>query len=384
MRGLVKVRRAALFFNQNKIVLGAGALGLVLAHELVRAEVVRAAQPQGRSPGSTRASSGPASGGVLIFNRRPLPQPVRVEAFNASDCLPPEDFTLFLDSQDEGTPRLAFADGSDPLTVFACSVPGTEKHLLERFFASVDIPAARVVDIVLCGNGLVPDDVASHCAALPTVSHLRFRFFRALFFVGFMREEDAAGTRARHTGGTRVEWGPWESAPQGEPESSNHEKGRGVSSPLIACPDVTPHLHWVESPFIAQVEYCKFFVNLSLALGNGPGLKRNAELDETLPFSERALLAEALVAVAPEPLRRKSDAGPALSVALLLSRLADTVTATAANVNSISLAGARGDHGLFQAFWAMAWTRAQACGDPAVRAAWNDVRRTHAAKWGLT
>lgn len=177
-------------------------------------------------------------------------------------------------------------------------------HEVARLLRSGHLPAGTPV--VFLNNGLLPDSTLAELQNVPVL--------RALVHVGSTRTQTAEGTRVRLNGGDLIEVGSLTAAAQ-------------------VSPDWGRHFRWVWCEDIRKRERAKFFVNLVLALHGGDGERTNGEILAALEGAPLLTLAR----------HGASVLGHGLTAGDLVSAFRDTASATAHNVNSVSLARSRGD-----------------------------------------
>jgi hypothetical protein len=296
--------------GKNCLVVGAGALGLVLAKALM-------ASRKGDS----------LSHKVAVFNRSAVP----------STFLFSEPLTLASESQWSvevftGSPKKCF-ESVQPATLFFCVPPEVTASVFDEWMDVVEDQRGdrRPIEVVLCNNGCLPPRTLRRIAAVSGA----VQFIRALFFVGAMRFLPVPEMRVQWTGGHSVLWGRIPSTPSSVQPSFWLEQG------LSAEEHQLDFLNWQFAPDILTAERKKFFTNFILAAGIGPRLAKNRTLPEHLPEPLLTLLSEQF-AILWHSFALGEDA--------LKETLHMTVKATGENINSLSLAGAQGNKATMQWF----------------------------------
>lgn len=329
---------------KSLVVVGAGALGLVLAQDL--------------------ALSFGTSADVRVFSRRLPPEPWLVSSCdtnllprlgpsdNSSKAVPLVPLQVPLQAWDDASgvhpdnhpdvQKIVIQEnatqefkGVSSRVVFFC-VPPTQVEASFVQAAQQGLFAAHScahLQVVVCTNGILEPEVATRLRSLRPDAQL----IRALFFAGFMREQsDKTGTRAIHTGGNLVRFGNLNS---GNLNSCERNLGdpKKTLEPDGLFAEVVAHnglLNWQKDANILRVEAEKFFTNVMLAMHIGPNKLPNGHLRALLPAAKAATWARVFASLFPDRL---------LEPALLCERLWATVDATRANVNSVSFAGSEGD-----------------------------------------
>lgn len=282
------------------LVLGAGALGLLLAQALCETDWPGLGRPK-----------------VLLHNRTPVPSEVDFVFENGiqqsikltSSTGRPEDVLQVI----------------QPRVVFLCLPPEQTETVFKRWlsaFEAAQMPYAHPVQFVFCNNGCLTQSLMQY-AGRPNA---KYSFLRALFFVGAMREKSVNGWEIRWTGGKKVIWNSL--------TDEEEQKKDSKDSPLLFMPSKMSFLEWSKIPDVRAAERQKFFTNFILAAGIGPQLAKNKTLPETLPDSIVVELAKQF-----EILWGSRN----VSAAKLQSTLSETIAATGENINSLSYAAAHGN-----------------------------------------
>ncbi len=203
----------------------------------------------------------------------------------------------------EDAARSQFFEGARQ--IFVCVPPNATEDIV-RFLSDIKLPSSAVV--FFCGNGLVRNELRI-VRRNPSTT-----LCRALFYAGFLRTVSSRGTLIVHNGGRRVEWGVL----QGQrPE-----------------PPQTEVLKWSFQANIRQKEKEKFFTNLVLAAVLGADSLPNGAVWSRVSPEKVHELAREFCAMLGEP----SELSPPIAASFF-----ETVELTRGNVNSVSLARARGD-----------------------------------------
>ena len=302
----------------HDVVVGPGALGMALAAWLARMGPVGLL---GRSPpqGPVTVVDAAGFGSTLDLKLSRSPEAVLLQ-------LPPRNTRRALAVWVTLPPENACRVGIDALAAF---VRGGERNIVAVFG----------------NNGIVDTDrFRSFVSVLP--EGVQVTILRALFFAGFVRDWEDGSVRVTHTGGHRVVLGPL--LPDVFPDAKSQAVAltTRASDPRFSAPRCIDNLQsraadaalfsfeWQDD--VQRVESAKFFVNVMLAFGTGPRALPNGTLRERAP----AAWLETWAACFSQLFHGAS--GPVLP-ADFLATLHGTLAATAANVNSVSLAGHRGD-----------------------------------------
>ncbi|MEY4064102.1 MAG: hypothetical protein RIR26_310 [Pseudomonadota bacterium] len=282
------------------LVVGAGALGLLLAKALM----------------ASRLSS--ELNEVALFNKSPVSG-----RFVFVDSTGHElNFSLPLYSN---SVRECF-ESFQPASLFFCVPPEAIEQVFASWMDAFEAQSAppSPIEVVFCNNGCLPPRVLQRILSL---TH-RVHCVRALFFVGAMRSVQTEGLRVHWTGGHSVLWGRIPSGTDSLREPRWLAKGESTEERPL------DFLRWHREKDILSVERRKFFTNFMLAAGLGPRLAKNKTLPEHLPEAMLSRQAEQF-AVLWQSFNLSSEA--------LKETLHMTLKATGENINSLSLAGARGN-----------------------------------------
>ncbi len=310
----------------HDVVVGPGALGTALAAVLARCGPVGLL---GRSP---------PSGPVFVENEQGIRTPVSLPLSRTPQAvllqLPPRNLRKSLAVWVTLPPETAERVGGDALSAF---VRGGEKSIV-AVFGNNGILSPKRFEAFL---SVVPPDV-------------EVTFLRAIFFTGFLRDWHAEGgaTRVRHTGGQRVVLGPL--VPARSLSAANRARERAIA--LIGRlgagldPGNGPGNSPYNSPFafewrddVRRVEIVKFYVNAMLAFGTGPYALTNGTLHDRVSPPWLVRWAEVFSFLFP------LEEG-IIPTDEFLATLERTIDSTPSNVNSVSLAGSRGDVETLRAF----------------------------------
>lgn len=309
----------------HHVIVGPGALGTALAAALARHDPVGLL---GRSEWPHRVEVASEDGHCT---------PVRLPFARSSQALlmqlPPRRLRRFLAVWVTLPPELAVRVGLDVV-----------QSLLRR--------GEKSLVVVFGNNGLVdPSSLAPLFLGLPAATNLTL--LRAIFFTGFRRDWIAhtQGVRVQHTGGHRVVLGPLQVPGAQEacgsvPLSPLMMHLSSVSS--LGVPSSLPSALWAPFGFewhddVRRIEIVKFFVNAVLAFGTGPRELSNGTLHDRVDAAWLQRWATLFSLLFPfEEGNVPADE--------FLATLEQTIVSAAANVNSVSLAGHRGDTETLRSF----------------------------------
>ncbi len=296
----------------HHVVLGPGALGTALAASLSAREPIVLL---GRSPSQGQVRLVHAHGSTSVA----LPWARSPDAVLLQ--LPPRTLGRSLAVWVTLPPERAAPVGIDVLSTLARA---GEKRIVAVFG----------------NNGLLaPELFAPLLAELP--ADVELVLLRALFFTGFIRDGEDGARVVRHTGGHRVVVGPLLDEPQrGAPWNACRSSAEALfarAPSARAGVDLPKNLfafEWDDDVRATEVE--KFYVNVMLAFGTGPLPLPNGGLVSRMGEERLARWAASFTRLFPVR-------GVSLGEARLRESLARTVGSTATNINSVSLAGHRGE-----------------------------------------
>jgi ketopantoate reductase len=294
----------------NCLIVGAGALGLLLAYALER---------------SSQENHKPTR--VLLHNRTPLVNCIDFELATGNKTK--VQFAV------ETTSPTQFLAKVNPEIIFICVPPESTESVFLDWLNALESPATskKSVLFVFCNNG---------CLSARTLERIscagsQFSFIRALFFVGAIREKNPTGCLVRWTGGSRVIWNFLRT-----PSLEQISSPALIPGPFAQSPEQLAFMEWSQEKHIFQAERAKFFTNFMLAVGVGPKLAKNKTLSATLEDSIVSLQAEQF-AILWEQLGVSAD--------ILKTTLQKTIQATGENINSLSLAAVHGNSNTMQSFF---------------------------------
>lgn len=315
----VRVMNESRLVTTHCLVVGGGALGVLLADALKRSEAV--------------ASYG---GQVLLVNRSPLPSEIIiVQESNGSQRKCQVNF-LNANAQ-ECLQKLP----PSIKVVFFCVPPEASESVFLEWLAAARATKQTSLQFVFCNNGLL-----SAVTQQNVQSELRhFSFLRAVFMVGAFRELCENQSRVFWKGGARVRWSPLSMQDHRCAELTDRWMGRARSAadglpeePLRSV----GFLQWQRVDSAHKLEREKFFTNFILAAVIGPHMQPNKTVFEKLSGETLDLLAEDFALL---------WKGLGISRESLLENLHSTVRATAENYNSLSLQGANGKNSTMKYFF---------------------------------
>ncbi|NBW82880.1 hypothetical protein EBR21_14110 [bacterium] len=298
------------------LVVGGGALGLLLADALHKSEQ----SVLGRMD-------------VGILNRTKLPTQIlmRRHTDNHIESITSSVFNEAPSSWLQNAKLAGFAK----LVLFFCVPPEhTEKVFLEWANAIGHVNGRLPVEFVFCNNGLLSKKMLDHVGR-NSKSH---SYLRAIFLVGAERRISTDRCEVEWKGGETVYWGSLSTPPPAgahiQPEwlsfldsESQQTTTTAVSRSALA------YLKWQHEPNILRIERAKFFTNFMLAALTGPRVEKNRRILETSTIEFRRAQAEQFA---------KLWDGFELTSDFLLENLGATVAATSENHNSLSLQAVRG------------------------------------------
>lgn len=292
------------------LIVGAGALGLLLAYALDRSSQ--------ENHKTTR---------VLLHNRTPLVNGVDLELATGSR-------TKWQPTVETTSPTQCL-EKVNPASLYFCVPPESAESVFMDWLDALERVATpkKTVLFVFCNNG---------CLSARTLERIsragsQFLFIRALFFVGAIREKNQTGCLVRWTGGSRVIWN-FLRPPSLERSSSSAT----IAGPFTQSSRQLAFMEWTQEKHIFRAERAKFFTNFMLALGIGPKLAKNKTLSATLEDSIVSLQAEQF-AILWEQFGVSADT--------LKMTLQETIQATGENINSLSLAAFYGNSDTLQSFF---------------------------------
>jgi ketopantoate reductase len=339
------------------IVAGGGALGFLLADGLSQAAECSAFRYD-----------------VVVAGRRSLPKVLI--SLSGSSGPRPSHIPVVL-----GTPREILeqsqTEGDSAVSIFLCVPPeSTEMVFKEWINAAGNQSLKNSVEIVFCNNGILSAPVRKIISEKAS----KINFLRAVFFVGAVRIEGDGLCRIVHNGGQLVRWGylPLQHpvSDSGTQESQfqktsfwmNRSESSGQNS------FSTGFLNWKFEENPDRLECEKFFTNFILAAVIGPRAGTNSEIFQKSSDAERTLLAEQFADL-------WTDAG--IQGTSLLENLKETVEATAANINSLSLQGVNGSTSAAEYFFRTVEQKILASGRPERFDELNKFLNSARQSWGL-
>jgi len=292
------------------LIVGAGALGLLLAYALDRSSQ--------ENHKTTR---------VLLHNRTPLVNCIDLELATGNQT----KWQLTV----ETTSPTQCLEKVNPASIYFCVPPESTESVFMNWLDALERVATpkQPVLFVFCNNG---------CLSVRTLERIsradsQFSFIRSLFFVGAIREKNQTGCIVRWTGGSRVIWN-FLRPPSVEQSSSSAM----ISGPFTQSSRQLAFMEWSQEKHIFPAERAKFFTNFMLAVGIGPKLAKNKTLSAILEDSIVSLQAEQF-AILWEQFGVSAD--------ILKTTLQKTIQATGENINSLSLAAFYGNSDTMQSFF---------------------------------
>jgi hypothetical protein len=323
------------------LIIGGGALGLLLAQALQHSQAGR----------SSRMS-------VSVLNRRPLPEsllvsvPISVSEAKTMQAHPRPARPL------ENVNHYANMSPDKMLTgpllqverivLFMCLPPEeTESAFVQWMNACSGHEKIKYIQFVFCNNGILTENV---CQRISSAGET-FSFLRAVFLVGVVRTLSEAECVVSWKGGNQVIWGSLMQNSAADPDWTdcwlnrssaaaslseqlkNHTDGDALAEAHTRDISVLSFLEWAKTDRILKVEREKFFTNFMLAVVIGPRLAANKYLFTESTEEFRNLLANDFAML-------WGEAG--VTAESLLGNLYSTVHATEENFNSLSVQGAKG------------------------------------------
>lgn len=297
------------------LVVGGGALGLLLANSLRKTEQF----VQGRMK-------------LGVASRSSLPQPVTVRSTSTGQT-ETLDVPVDMGTPEECIDRLQMELPSR-LVLFLCVAPENTEAVFEQWHDAIgQLQSRRKVEFVFCNNGLLSSNILNKIS----IDCADFSYLRAIFLVGAERRKAETGCEVDWNGGDLVYWGSlsevsanncarqssWLSEVAGHTQCS----GTSVKESFIGF------LKWREDPQIMQTERAKFFTNFMLAAIIGPTIEKNGRILEITSENFRKIQADQFGLL-------WSRHG--VTSRFILENLDATVSATSGNHNSLSLQGVRG------------------------------------------
>ncbi|NBX18606.1 MAG: hypothetical protein EBR09_14715 [Proteobacteria bacterium] len=339
------------------IVVGGGALGFLLAE------------------GLSQAAEGSAFRyDVVVAGRRILPKVLI--SLSGSGGPRPSHIPVVLGTSREILEQ-SQSEGYSAVSIFLCVPPeSTEMVFTEWIIAAGNQSLKKSIEIVFCNNGILSPSVRKIISEKAS----EINFLRAVFFVGAVRIEGDGLCRIVHNGGQLVRWGylpvrlpvsdSGTQAAQVHKTSfwMNHSKSSGQNS------FSTGFLNWKFEENPDRLECEKFFTNFILAAVIGPRAGTNSEIFEKSSDAERTLLAGQFADL-------WTDAG--IERTSLLENLKETVEATAANINSLSLQGVNGSTSAAEYFFRIVEQRILASGRPEAFDELKQFLNSARQSWGL-
>jgi hypothetical protein len=299
----------------NCLILGGGALGLLLHYNLNLAYAQNGHQPR-----------------IVVSSRTIVPESVLCDLGGQNPT------PLLLESHTG--PAQSCLDQFSPDTVFLCVPPEKTEEVFQAWLDAFEASSTtgRQVQFVFCNNGCLSPATLNRLQQ----THPRFSFVRALFFVGAMRVVQPAQTLVRWTGGKRVVW-DWLRAPF-VPEQLPSFLVAAASVPSSApvasaagevngAPVSLGFMQWQREQNIFAAERSKFFTNFMLAAAVGPQLAKNKTLSESFGDSIVSLQAQQFALLWEHH---------GVNAEQLKSTLLSTAADTGENINSLSYAAVQG------------------------------------------
>jgi hypothetical protein len=304
------------------LVVGGGALGLLLADALQKSE---------------QSVRGRMNVGVMNRSRLPAQILMRSLASGKNEIL---GLAAFHESPSDWLNRPQLATASK-LVLFFCVPPEQTEKVFLQWVNSIGQENCRVpVEFVFCNNGLLSKKILDHVGS----DSNKYSYQRAIFLVGAERRVSVDLCEVDWKGGETVYWGSLSALSQAgvpsQPEwLSNFNSSSQTSSP--AANSVLAYLKWFHHPRILCVERAKFFTNFMLAALIGPRIEKNGRILEISTSEFRHSLAKQF---------SKLWNGLGVTSDFLLENLSATVAATSENHNSLSLQGVRGSNDTMKHF----------------------------------
>ena len=330
-----------------RVVIGAGALGSVLACDLSGTH-----RPEGEAPSDTATPT--LSQTLLVVRTLPL-GPVRVELQGGTTSIPAD---RYVDAAQLKIRKFEFT--APELEVYVCTHPDDAAQAALQFFTDCSFDPAAKINLVFCVNGLLTPNPLEPLKLANALLWQNINSYRALFFAGFMREKNADNSIViRHNGGVLVKFGPWPVPAKPTTSSTFMPKAQ--------------MLKWEFSPRIDHEEYTKFFINLTIAMTVGPAHQTNSTVLSKLTAQEAFQLLQGFAGLRPDL---------KLDLSACLDSLWKTARSTGSNVNSISLAGSHGNPALFKSFWGMLWNLVEQSKDSSTALFWTTQQTRMKQLWG--
>jgi hypothetical protein len=293
------------------IVVGAGALGLLLADSLCQSSQISAQNSE-----------------ILLLNRRQLPQPIRMRA-QANPIAHDLAARLVTDSPEDVVESID-ARRVSSVFLFLCLPPEhTEALFFDWLEAFHRTRPNCPVHFVFCNNGLLSSEVLKKVSE----NSEQISFLRAIFFVGAVRQFEAGACTVQWNGGDLVRWGFVQKDLYTNIKTPGYSTSPWLQATKGAC-SMLGFLRWNFEENTSKLEREKFFTNFMLAAFIGPRREINKTLLTQTTVSERAQIARTF-----ENLWTHSG----VTAETLIQNLTTTVELTSENVNSLSLQGAQGE-----------------------------------------
>lgn len=304
------------------IVIGGGALGLLIADALQSSELV-----------TIRKAT------VWVVNRRPLSPEVLIHSERQVS-----PHRLEIPSSSENAHYFCaknIRNSVQKIVLFFCIPPETVERVFFEWIEALGMKRfEQSIQIVFCNNGVISDKIIKRIRILPQ----NFSIIRSVFFVGALRKIEKQTTSISWNGGDLVQWGFL--------SNKNHEKlffkgisddhnainvsddSGGLESQKETTQETTlGFLKWNFQSEIRKIEFEKFYTNFMLAVGIGRQMKKNKEIFEATTGQFRAQIAEKFAML-------WSSWG--VTKESLLENLNSTVLRTGENFNSLSVQGVQG------------------------------------------
>lgn len=285
------------------LVVGAGALGLLLAASLKKSVQI-----------------GKKKCRVAVLNRRRPPSRVIVH-------LPDQGCSDLASCVDIETPDWFLNEPAVKVIFFCLPPESTEPSFIDFFEKTKNLLSqSKDVFFIFCNNGCLSENITHIIESDPE----KFHAVRALFFIGSVRECHADEWQVRWTGGRRAAWNTIADHSSGGIDQINRLL-KSLSFETVAG---DRFVDWDVTPKIKVMERKKFFTNFMLAAGIGRTRTQNKNLYSCLSSGTLETMAAQFATLWHLE---------GVTADELTSVLNATVAATGENFNSLSLAAVNGN-----------------------------------------
>jgi hypothetical protein len=304
------------------IVVGGGALGLLLTNALSQSVEGKSAEPD-----------------VRVANRRRLPKVV------ISNVVSGQEHVLKVpvsDDPPDALLRQPLIAGASTLSIFFCVPPETTEQVFKEWLNAVEtLQSSASVEFIFCNNGLL----SPHIRKLVEENSGKYQFVRAIFFAGAVRSFENEVCRVTWNGGHLVRWGKLTEKNDADAKENEDKTSHWSFGWMKVQPDgngAVGFLRWRFAENLDRLEREKFYTNFMLGAIIGPRMEINKSILSKTSVSERALIARQFEIL---------WAGSTVTESSLQQTLLATVEATAENINSLSLQGAKGSGATMEYFF---------------------------------